>query len=1013
MNSVRFGKLLSAVLFVGTLLGAAEVAQAQQGTITGHVTDRATQRPLVGAQIVVSGTSRGAITNAEGRYVIPGLAAGTVEVRAILVGYETLTQNVTVRSGESSTADFSLGVSVITMDELVITATGTELRKREIGNAVSTITPEKLEPGVASTFSQVLNGRTAGVTVIQAGGTTGTGSKIRIRGSNSVSLSNDPLLIVDGVIVDSNSDSYSIGLGGQSTSRINDINPQDIEKVEVLKGPAASALYGTAAANGVIQITTKRGRSGQARWNVYTEHGTIVDPNTYPDNYKMFGRSTSTGSVTSNCNIDNAFRGLCAIDSLVKFNPLEHYRDEIFRTGVRGKYGLNVSGGTDLVTYYLAGDYEKEDGVYANNNLNRVNLRANLHSQLRENLDVSVKTGYQTSELYLPQNDNNTTGIVPQGMLGNAQDDVRQGFYLQAPKELMERKNHQGVNRFTGALTGSWRPLAWLNVTSTAGMDVLTRFDTETTPPNKIKSSAAALEGSRTSNRYEIGNYSFNLSGEARYGLLPELGATTAVGVTYQRDKRLGTTAFGAKLLAGTGSLNGTNARFAVGESYSDFVQVGTYAQQQFSWRDRVYITGAVRGDDNSAFGQDFGLIFYPSVSASWVISEEEFFPKSDVLSSFRLRAAYGRSGLRPGFRDAPQYYSPVAVRYGNDDIPGITVGGIGNPSLKPERTSELELGFETSFFADKVGVDFTYYNKRSEDALISRRLAPSLGVSQTRYENIGAVQNKGIEALVNARVVNTASVQWDLTLSGSTNKNELTRLGEGIEPIIFGLGGDSQRHVEGYPLGGYWTQRIVSWEDKNGDGIISRANCAVGGYTLTRADGSKPECEVTLGKEAEFIGKTIPGREASFSTSTTLYNRVRLTALLDYKGDYMLFNSTEEFRCTVVYNCQAVHDKAAPLADQVKAIGRLMGSYDGYFEDASFMKLREVAVTFIAPRSWTQRASMGEVSLTLSGRNLHTWTKYTGLDPEINFTQSNFNSADFLSQPPVRYYTARVNINF
>jgi TonB-linked SusC/RagA family outer membrane protein len=1005
------GLAVSALLFG---MWPADASAQQSGTVTGVVVDAGTQQPLAGVQVFVAGTNRSALTNQQGRYLILGVAAGQHTIRAVLIGYAAGSQTVTLQAGATATVDLGLDASMVQLDELVVTATGTELRKREIGNAIATIMPDAVAPGVTSSFSQMLNGRTAGVTVLQAGGTTGTGTRIRIRGSNSLSLSNDPLIIIDGLIVDSNSDAYSIGLGGQSTSRINDINSEDIEKVEVLKGPAASALYGTAAANGVIQITTKRGRTGQARWSAYVEQGAITDPNTYPTNYKMRGTVLSTGNATTNCNIENVFRGVCTAEELVTFNPLEHYRDDIFRTGIRSKYGVNVSGGSDLVTYYISGDYDKEDGVYENNHLNRVNLRANLNSQLRDNLDLAVRAGYMASDLTLPQNDNNTIGLVPQGLLGNGIDDARHGFYLQPPAELMAIRNGQGIDRFTGSLAGNWHALNWLTFSSTIGMDLQSRFDNETFPPNKIQSSASALEGSRTSNRYKIASYNFNLSGTTRYAIGDAISASTALGVTYLQDKREATTAFGAKLLAGTGNLNGTNARFSVGESYTDFRQVGTFLQQQVSFDDRVFFTGALRGDDNSAFGQDFGLIFYPSVSASWVISEEGFFPDSDLLSSLRLRAAYGRSGLRPGFRDAPQYYSPVAVRYNNNDIPGITMGGIGNPNLKPERTSEYELGFEASFLSERVGLDFTYYNKISEDALISRRLSPSLGVSTSRFENIGQVSNKGVEAVVNTMVLNSSTVQWDVTLSASTNQNKLVKLGDGIEPIIFGLGSDSQRHEEGYPLGGYWTQRILSWEDKNGDGIISRANCSVGAsYKRTLADGTTPECEVILSEDAEYIGKILPGREASFSTSATFFNTIKLSALLDYKGDYMLYNSTEEFRCTVVYNCRAIHDPTAPLEDQAKAIANLMGSYHGYFEDASFVKLRAVAVTLIAPRNWAQRLGMSDASLTLSGRNLHTWTDYTGLDPEINFTAGNFNSADFLSQPPLRHFTARVTVNF
>lgn len=1002
MISPRVGRFLTAALLAGALLGTASVAQAQQGSITGQVIDRATQRPLGNVQVYIVGSNRNVLTNAEGRYLFPGVAPGTVELRASLVGYEAQSQTVTVHAGETAVADFTLAVSAITIDELIVTATGSELRKREIGNSVATITPAAMEPGITSNFSQMLNARTPGMTVIQAGGTTGTGTRIRIRGINSVSLANDPLIIIDGVIVDGNADSYSIGLGGQSTSRINDINSEDIEKVEVLKGPAASALYGTAAANGVIQITTKRGSTGRARWNAYTEYGAIVDPHTYPTNYKMFGTVSSTGATTSNCNIDNFARGLCVQDSLVTFNPLEHYRDEIFRTGSRIKHGLSVSGGTEMVTYYLSGDYESEDGIYPSNYLDRINARVNLSAQLRENLDVSAKVGYVTSEVSLPQNDNNTVGLVPQGLLGGAQNDpVRNGFYLQSPKELMATMSWQGIDRYTGALSGNWQPLDWLTFSSTGGMDFLDRFDHQTTPPNKIRFSTASMEGSRTSNRYQIANYSFNLSGTARFNIGNDIVGRTSAGVSYQQDKRRGTQAFGARLLSGTEGLSGTNARFAVGETYSDFRQVGTFLQQQVSYQDRIHITGSLRGDDNSAFGQDFGLIFYPSVSASWVISEESFFPANNILTSLRLRTAYGRSGLRPGFRDAPQFYNPVAVRYAGDDIPGITVGGVGNPNLKPERTTEYELGFEASLLSDRLGVDVTYYNKTSEDALISRRLAPSLGVSTTRFENIGEVSNKGVEAIITANLLNAQSVRWDVTLSASTNENKLVRLGEGVEPIIFGLGGDTQRHAEGFPLGGYWSLPILGWEDKNGDGILSRVGCP------------GPNCEVLVGDTAEFIGKILPGRELSFSTNATLFDRVRLYALLDYKGDYMIYNATREFRCVTVYNCREVHDKTAPLADQAKAIAYLRGAYEGYYEDATFLKLREAAITFMAPQEWARRMRLADLSLTLSGRNLYTWTDYSGLDPEINFTAGNFNSADFLSQPPLRYYTARVTINF
>lgn len=995
MNRSSVGRRLFSFAAGLLLLGAlsTDAAAQQQGSVSGTVIDTETRQPLVGAQVTVVGTNRSAVTNQEGRFLISGVAVGEQTIRASLIGYSANTQTVRVQASQTATVEIALEMSLLQLDALVVTATGTELRRREIGNSVTTIAPEAVAPGVASNFSEMLNARSAGVTVIQAGGTTGTGTRIRIRGANSLSLSNDPLIIIDGIIVDSNSDSYSIDLGGQSTSRINDINPEDIEKIEILKGPAASALYGTAAANGVIQITTKRGAAGKARWTAYVEQGAITDPNKYPTNYARFG-TLASGDTIDFCNLDYEYRGLCTPYETTTFNPLEHYRDEVFQTGHRSKFGLNVTGGSDLVTYYISGDYDKEDGIYKNNSLDRVNLRANLNSSPRDNIDLSVRAGYMTSQLYLPQNDNNTMGIVPQGILGYGYETASKGFYLQPPSELMEIKSGQRVDRFTGSMAGNWHPRNWLTFSSTVGLDLLHRFDDETMPPNKIRASASTFEGNRTSNRFSIANYTFNVSGTARYNAADDFSMTTSAGFTYQQDRRQSTQAYGAKLLPGTSNLNGTNARFSVNETHTDFRQIGTFVQQQVAYKDRVFVTGALRGDDNSAFGQDFGLIFYPSVSASWVISEEDFFPTNDILNSVRLRAAFGASGLRPGFRDAPQYFSPVAVRYGNDDIPGITVGGIGNPDLKPERSTEYELGFETSLFSDRIGVDLTYYNKTSKDALVARRLAPSLGMSASRFENIGEVNNRGVETVITAQVMNTRNVKWDMTLAASTNSNELVKLGEGIEPIIFGLGSDSQRHQEGYPLGGYWTYKIVDWADNNGDGIISRD-------------------EITLGDEPEYIGKILPGREVSFQTSATILDWIRVSALLDYKGDYLLYNATREFRCAVIMNCREAYDPTAPLADQAATIANMMGSYHGYMEDASFVKLREVAVTLTAPQRWAHQMGASNVSLTVSGRNLHTWTDYSGLDPEVNFTAGNFNSADFLSQPPVRTFTARVTVNF
>ncbi|MDP9348816.1 MAG: SusC/RagA family TonB-linked outer membrane protein [Gemmatimonadota bacterium] len=989
------------------------------------MTDPAGGQPLAGVTVQVQGTALRGVTNAQGAYRIANVPAGRQTVTATAIGRAATTQSVTVAAGQTVTANLSLAAEAIGLEALVVTATGEAQRRREIGNAVSRVNLENVPIAATPSLANVLNGRSAGVTVVQSGGTTGTGARIRIRGSNSVSLSNEPLLIIDGVRVDNTPNSNSVGVGGQSPSRLNDINPQDIENIEILKGPAASALYGTAAANGVIQITTKRGRAGRPRWNAYTEQGTLNEPTEYPANYAGVGR-TRAGGRTTFCTLDLQSRGLCtpvADSAVVSFNPLETVSP--FRNGSRQKYGLNVSGGSENVTYYLSGDFEDENGVYEVNELERYNLRANLGAQITPELNVNVSTGYVASDILLPINDNSILGIISGGLLGSAFDNPRsRGYILQPPQELYSIENGQDVDRFTTGINANWRPFDWLSVTGTGGLDVLHRLDFRTVPPQSIRFSDFP-EGQRTSNRVETGNYNTSLSATANFSLSEDVSSATSLGTQFQRDVLRGTFAFGAGLLAGTRTLAGTATRFAVNEATSDNRTLGAFFQQQFGFRDRIFVTGAIRGDQNNAFGADFGFAAYPSLSASWVLSEEPFFPQVDAVSNLRLRAAYGRSGLRPGFRDAQQFYGllPATIlRTGpggssgtgggtvGTDVPGFSLGGVGNPNLRPELSDEVELGLDADFFGERVGLEFTFYDKRSQDALVFRNLAPSLGVTAGRFENIGSVRNTGLEFTLNTRILDLPNAQWEVNLTGTRYRNELIELGRGIEPIRFGFG-STQRHQPGYPLGGYWSRPLLSYQDLNNDGRITRVNCPG-----APAVAGGPACEIQLGDTAVFLGSSQPTREFGFSTNATLFRIARVTALLDYKGGYNQFNSTREFRCAQFLNCQDAYDPNTPLEQQAWLMARFQGSFDGYIEEASFVKLRELSLTLTAPETLSRRFGLGAegLSLTFAGRNLRTWTDYTGFDPEVNaFGQANFAQADFLTQPPVRYYTARLNVNF
>ena len=1010
-------------------------AQTGTGIITGRVTDRANQRPIEGVQVRVLGSQRGAQSDATGQYRIAGVPEGATQIIAQRIGYGASPRTVTVTSGQTTTADFTLGVSATQLDQVIVTATGETQRKRETGNAISSIDTSAITLAATTNFSSVLAARAPGVSVVNAGGTTGGGSRIRIRGSNSISLSNDPLLIIDGIRADNSSSSNSLGVGGQSPSRFNDINPDEIESIEIIKGPAAAALYGTAASNGVIQITTKKGRAGQTRWDANFEGGTSKDVNVYPANFLAFGKRTN-GSFTTNCNIDLQARQLCTVDSVVTNSPLANSNP--FQNGSRRQMGLSAAGGGDAATYFISGDYSREQGVYEVNHSQQMNLRTNIRSQFTKTLDAAVSIGYVNSDLRLPQNDNNLLGVLSAALLGRAYDcgpsrayptlcgtdTTSRGYVsLQIPQEIYAINTRQQVQRFIGSVTSNFQPLSWLSFTGTAGADVNNRFDNQTIPPEAIFLSPTLREGSRSANRAVISVYTTNLNGTATHDINPTLRSTTSLGGQYNRELLRRTDAFGAKLLGGTSSLAGTNARFAVSEVNQDVRTIGYYGREQLAWRDKVFLTGSVRTDRNSAFGQNFTNILYPAASASWVIGEEDFFPKRlDFVSLLRLRSAYGVSGQRPGFRAADFFYNPVAVAIGSAagsgqliDVPGFTIGGPGNASLRPEKSREIEGGLDMGLFDDRLSVEYTHYTKRTTDALVQVVLAPSLGLGDVRFQNVGQVTNRGDEIALRGTVVNLQNVKFDVSSNFTYSKNVLDDLGRDpqgnpIPPIFQGFS-STQVIRNGLPLGAYFQRPITSFSDLNGDGVISRVNCArqpvvVGG----------PACELTIGDTSEFLGTPFPTREVTVSPSLTLFENFRLSALFDHRGGHKLQNFTRSFRCSSGFqNCADAADrKLSTLKDQANLLGALMGTQAGYVEDATFTKLREVALTITAPKSVANRVRAGAASLTIAGRNLKTWTKYSGFDPEVNaIGAGNFNSSDFLTQPNIRYVTARLNLTF
>ena len=1049
----KLWKASAAVLLALAALPSFARAQAT-GTITGTVTAAESGGPLSGAQVSLQGTVRRTVTDAQGRYRLSA-EPGTYTVQVSTLGRQAGSRQVTVTAGGTATANFSLGTSAVALEGITVNAvTGEAERHREVGTAVVSIPVDEMNHAAAPNLANVLTARAPGVTLQGVAGTTGTSSRIRIRGANSLSLSNEPLIFVDGVQASNSKGGF--GVGGQSPNRLNDINPEDIQNIEVLKGPAASAIYGTAAANGVLLITTKRGRAGHTVWRTYGEAGNVKDVTNYPPNYLSvqtvtagealydtvfgYGYSNTTdvfgaGAPYIHCTNRDAATGACKQDITVSFSPLNDSRTTPFSTGRRGKAGLNVSGGGTGLSFYVSGDIEGERGVLNYNRLERTSFRGNFNADPSSKLSLQLNTSYIGSRLDQVQGDNNIFSPIINGLLGPAQyvpgmeaDSIGTpgsrvaSYFGYSPADDANLPTSQGVDRMILGANANYRPLSWLTVNGNAGLDFFARADALVVDPaSNIPLATEYLLGYRDAQKSNNWQWTTNLSSIARFDLTPAIVSTTTVGGSYQRSLFNSVFCEGVGIPSGTASCNATTSQFNIDESQTDNRTLGGYVRQEFAFSDRLFLAASVRGDKNS--GLVTGFIYYPSASLSWVVSEEPFFPRISFLSNLRLRGAIGTSGQRPEFGQAETLYSAVSAQRNATEEAAVVLNNTGNENLKPERTRELEFGADLGLLQDRLSFDFTAFNKKSRDALISRNLEPSAGLTGSVFQNLGEIQNSGTELGVNALVVDRRNIRFNARLAASTLHNKIIEMGEGIAPISLNRG--VQFHREGFSAGGFFA-RPYKFNDANNNGLLDRGEIRVDSSRFITVRDQITGHDTTLA--LEYLGPALPTNTQALSADLTLFRNITFTTVFERRAGNRSMNYTEYFRCVNgqvgLGHCSEAENPGATLEQQAAYLAAanlstnpgLGSSLWGFIEDATFTKWREFSVRLGAPESWGRRFPLIRgAAFTVAGRNLKTWTDYSGLDPETNEGggASAFAQGEFNTQPPVRYWTARIDLTF
>ncbi len=983
-----------------TLVRRTVLQRVLAGVITGRITDAVTSEGISGVQVYVEGSRSRSSSDASGRYRLSDIPSGTHTLAARRLGYAPTTSTVTVPQGEDLTVDFSMRPTASSLSEVVVTATG-EQRRVELGHVVARINADSVVKAASvGSLSELLNGRVAGLQVNTFQGTVGGEISLQLRGPSTIQLSTEPIIIVDGIRFTGRA-AGRVFLGSvnnvEPTSPLNDLNPNEIESIEIAKGPSAATLYGTDAANGVIVITTKRGRPGPARWNAYMKGAVSDIPKTdYPEAY--WGWQTS-GGVTSpfSCLLQRVATGGCTQDSVTVIgNPLNDPDLTIFASKPRWEYGANVSGGSQNFRYFFGGNLEQVTGPLRMppamadsislerqvlteqlepNAFSKVNLHSNVAVRFGGSTELQVNAGYTrraTRTLNLANPYMTSITFPAPG------DPFSRG---NGPDQRFSSTSTEQVSRTFASMTGRWST-SWLSARAVGGVDLANI--TRSSLAGRGEAPALFDRGAVGDDRGRQLATTGELTATASFAS-GRLSSRTSVATQYVRTVDDVLSSSGTDLPPGASTI-GAAASVQVRQSYREQVTLGSYLEQTVGLNDRLFLTGAMRVDGASTFGRDYDAVIYPKVGISWLASEEPILSRLPLLDDLRLRYAFGASGQQPRPEWARPGFALQQVFYQGAITNVYTINTLGNPNLRPEQVREHEFGFDASALDNRVEVGLTWYRRKTVDQIISANLPPGLGTMET---NLGLTTGRGFEAQISARPLNTRAVSWSISFLHSFHRTTLQDLGgAAARRAVFG------GWVEGYPLGARFVRPLVGYEDTNGDGIINQ----FGG-------------ELQFGDTMVYAGESRPPRSQSLTNSVNFFDaRLRFSALLERRSGFTQLNSLYGGQCANS-RCRALVDRTTPLAEQAAAGARnVRGDYD-FIEPGDFTRLREVGIAIDLPPLMTRALQLSSGTLSLQGRNLALWTSYSGADPESSTIGSLGASA--LGIPQGRTWALRFDIGF
>ena len=1006
---------------LGGLFAALLVAlplSAQTGSIVGTVIDKTGLQPLNGVQVSIDGSTRGTLSDARGRFSIAGIPVGTVTVRATYIGYRTETKLTTVAVGAAATVNFEMGVSAVSLDEVVVTGTAGAVEKKQLGATVSTVSVANVQEKVPVTdVSSVLQARIPGLRSMGTAGGVGASRDLRIRGTSSFSLGQRPVIYIDGVKVDTRQAewnamggsccSYS---GGAGTDRLSDLNPNDIERIEVIKGAAAGTLYGTEATNGVIQIFTKKGRSDSApRWSAQvTTGGQRYKENLATTQYPRFQGPDGTTAFDAN-------------KTLIENGP--YFGGDV-----------TVQGGGSTATYFLSGGYSNEQGSIQPNYMKRGNLRMNMHWLAGQKLSFDVTSAYTRNFIKELQSGNNWTSLMGNAVLGvpytacstGCSDGVERPYGepwvpIAAIKKI---DTTDDVSRWTGGITANFNPISNFTHKLQFGLDAVNEERQYLRPfgypytyvPQGEKQ--LAYRNFRAVTADYLGSLSFE-------NVAPGLNTRISFGAqAFKTEERFNSAVGNTYAAPGVTTVNGGALRSG-DERYEEVTQVGVFAQNRFGFRDKLFLTTGLRLDGNSAFGDNFGMQAYPNVQLSFDASSLSMLPS--IVSNLRLRAAVGTAGQAPRAFDKFLTFTPLTT---GDEQSGVRASTGGNQELGPERTTEKEIGFELGLWNDRIGIDGTLYRRDTKDLIATVTESPSVSFGSSPRQNIGGLLDEGYEFALRFVPVEASRVRWSTDIRIDGNHNEITDLGTEADTAVLKRG----NLRVGYPVRTNFS-RVLCTEKYSSKPAGDPASGGCSGKTaynpVTRL--------FTRSDTTVWLGKTLPDFNLSFGNEIT-FGAFRLYGNISYERGAWFGNSDRPYRannrtgdeylsalapansgqCATSWPTGAQGPRYVDAArnwcdtvasDSIYQLWRTISPIDS----RENIRIRELSIGYQVPESLSNRLGLSRTSITLAGQNLQWWDSCNCMDPNMTYQGgADFGeTSGFLGQPQARMFKLSVRTTF